>query len=167
MPIYGIPGSGHQVTAARAAYQVTAVSRRTSARPAAPSPASASAPVRISEGAELLAKLRVLHDSEPREFKRLMTSFAEEARAAADASTTDRKALGALAGRLAEAAREGNITPLVPSIDAGVQGRMRYPQELDAFVRPSESSRELFRSLLARVASVVPVAPTSSERRAR
>jgi hypothetical protein len=163
LPIYGISGSGHQISAARAAYEVAAVSRRTSTRASSPAPvARDAAEVRISEGAELLAKLRVLHDERPKEFKRVVGELAGEARELAERATSDKGALRSVAERLTQAATDGNLTPLVPAIASQSRGRAQYGQPLDGMLSPNEGLRELFRGFVAKVQAVTPANQASS-----
>lgn len=158
MAIHGILGAGHQVTAARAAYAVAAVSRRAtrSSTPALPSETSATS-VRISSSAELLGKLRLLHDSQPKDFKRLMSELAAEVEVEADKSSGARaQQLTRLGERFAESAREGNLTPLVPAIE-NARVRAQYASDQDALVAPSETAREMFGSFVDKVNAVLAV----------
>lgn len=163
MPIHGIPDSGHQIHAARAAYEVAAINRRAPSRASSPAVvARDAAPVRISEGAELLAKLRVLHDERPKEFKRVVGELAGEARALAERATSDKGALRSVAERFTQAASDGNLTPLVPAIASYGRQRTAYEQPLDGMLSPSEGLRELFRGFVAKVQAVTPAYPAKS-----
>ncbi len=156
MAIQGIPGAGHQVTAARAAYAVAAVNRRPgrSAAPALAADADATS-VRISSSAELLGKLRLLHDAQPKDFKRLMGELATDVQGQAEAATGEQaQQLTQIGERFAEAAREGNLTPLVPAIASG-RTRAQYAPAQDALVAPSDAARELFGTFVDKVNAVL------------
>lgn len=163
MAISALASSGHFVTAARAAYELSAVRSvrsRTVAAPAAPAQAATS--VRISESAELLAKLHQFHDADPKGFKRALGEMAHELQAeAAQSSGAQTTQLSRLAERFAEAAKDGNLTPLVPAIETGARARAQYVQTQDALVAPSESVRSLFRGFVERVNAVLASAPPS------
>lgn len=160
MAMNGIHGSAHHIRAAQAAYSVAAVSRRGAARPSAPQPAGPpAASVRISKGGELLGKLQRLHDTNPGAFKRLMSELAEEAQARVEQGDGESAAgLTKLSARLADAARDGNLAPLVPALESGRVARVQYAEQQDAFVEPSDSMRQLFRGFVDKVNAALPLA---------
>ena len=156
MTIRGVPGSVHQVTSARAAYEVAALGRRSSARSTGALTADATATsVRISDRAELLHKLRLLHDARPKEFKRLVGEMANDVRAAADGAA-NQALFSEVAERFEQAALDGNLTPIVPPIETTARARVQFQQRADALSAPSEGLRELFRGFVAKVNAVLP-----------
>lgn len=168
MAMNGIHGSGHHIRAAQAAYSVAAVSRRQASRPSAPQPPAGShaASVRISHGGELLGKLQRLHDTNPGGFKRLMSELSDEAQArATQADGLAAPSLTKLSARLADAAREGNLAPLVPELESGRVARLQYTEQQDAFVDPSDPVRQLFRGFVDKVNAALPLGTDNLLRR--
>lgn len=98
----------------------------------------------------------MLHDEQPKEFKRVVTELAADARVAAERASVDKGALGSVAERFTQAASEGNLTPLVPAIASGMRSRGQYEQPLDSLLNPTEALRELFRGFVAKVQAVAP-----------
>lgn len=162
MAVHGIRDST-QLRAARAAYAVAGVSPSAQRREVAPaSPVERSTSVRISEGGELLSKLRRLHDSKPKEFKQLVGDLASAAEArVAEATGEAGRVLRTIADRFSEAAREGNITPLVPDLEAARTGRGPYARREDVLLAPSEEVQQLFRGFVSKVNSALPIASES------
>jgi len=175
MALSGIQGSGHQIRAAQAAYAVAAVKRDATRASTAEAPSRSTATaVRISDGGELLGKLQQLHDTSPSKFKRLMQDLAGETQAelqSKQARGEPSPSLNKLAAQLDEAAKDGNLTPLVPSLESARVARAQYQSEQDAFVAPSDAVKQLFRGFVDKVNAALPTASQGAgyagERRAR